>query len=532
MNSHRLILLMFFFFLSLMPVLLAQCLESDGNLNGDHIVNEKDLDWIRENPSSFWFQILKEDIFTLNTLIVSLAKNYHSSCPQTEVNVLTAGAKGNGLTNDGPAFQAALDSLIQAGGGKLFIPKGTYFIDQTLLVGNNIEIVGEGKETILQRGDTKSMGVPEFVGPTNCETKGGFSGRELFRNDKYNCGNSNIYLHDFVADGSLVKTVPAAVTISFSAVQNLVVERLAIRNAPQDAIFVRNGGVHTLIKDNTIESFNRLWFNGGGINIEMHKGGNFPTSVTSPAVIEGNTIFLRAPLFCQSDQTKTCKVDSDCPTHCGGNSNVIGILATWIDGSAAPSVHIRKNQIQATNSHTAIACHGCRSSLIEENVITPLESDTFRSHLFTGITSELPAGGYGENIRISGNTIVGSGKPKDGRAILVSSNHLQSVNATVSNNQITDKNTLLSLAALGVRGYHDFLITGNTLTGISNGPAIEIGYCSADWVTTKNGIIASNILTLGAGNPALAPITFRKTSNISITENSISPSEIVQTVIC
>ena len=38
------------------------------------------------------------------------------------------GAVGDGVTNDGPAFQAALDSLAVAGGGTLFVPEGKYAI--------------------------------------------------------------------------------------------------------------------------------------------------------------------------------------------------------------------------------------------------------------------------------------------------------------------------------------------------------------------------------------------------------------------
>src|SRR5215203_1667896 len=46
----------------------------------------------------------------------------------TEVNVKDFGAVGDGVTNDAPAFQKALDALATTGGGTLFVPAGKYVI--------------------------------------------------------------------------------------------------------------------------------------------------------------------------------------------------------------------------------------------------------------------------------------------------------------------------------------------------------------------------------------------------------------------
>ena len=43
-----------------------------------------------------------------------------------QVNVKTYGAVGDGVTNDTAAFNAALQSLADAGGGMCLVPKGTY----------------------------------------------------------------------------------------------------------------------------------------------------------------------------------------------------------------------------------------------------------------------------------------------------------------------------------------------------------------------------------------------------------------------
>src|SRR5882724_10254245 len=46
----------------------------------------------------------------------------------TTINLLDFGAVGDGIADDGPALQSALDALAQAGGGTLYVPPGNYAI--------------------------------------------------------------------------------------------------------------------------------------------------------------------------------------------------------------------------------------------------------------------------------------------------------------------------------------------------------------------------------------------------------------------
>ncbi|HEY3282333.1 MAG TPA: glycosyl hydrolase family 28-related protein, partial [Armatimonadota bacterium] len=79
----------------------------------------------------------------------------------TVVNVTAFGAKGDGVTDDRPAIQAAIDALTAKQGGILRIPKGTYLLNSyrpgahpwgfhNLLVGSRIRIEGEPGATLLQ----------------------------------------------------------------------------------------------------------------------------------------------------------------------------------------------------------------------------------------------------------------------------------------------------------------------------------------------------------------------------------------------
>ena len=62
----------------------------------------------------------------------NLATTASTAAPAPEkgdqVNVKTYGAVGDGVTNDTAAFNAALKSLADAGGGVCLVPKGTYLI--------------------------------------------------------------------------------------------------------------------------------------------------------------------------------------------------------------------------------------------------------------------------------------------------------------------------------------------------------------------------------------------------------------------
>ena len=59
------------------------------------------------------------------------------------------GAKGDGVTDDYPAIQAALDAVGAKGGGKVFLPKGTYYCTQVISVPSHTELYGVGFDTVI-----------------------------------------------------------------------------------------------------------------------------------------------------------------------------------------------------------------------------------------------------------------------------------------------------------------------------------------------------------------------------------------------
>ena len=60
------------------------------------------------------------------------------------VSVKDFGAVGDGVTNDGPAIQAAIDSVAINGGGEVLVPQGTYLCTAGLTLKRGVNLVGEG----------------------------------------------------------------------------------------------------------------------------------------------------------------------------------------------------------------------------------------------------------------------------------------------------------------------------------------------------------------------------------------------------
>lgn len=60
------------------------------------------------------------------------------------ISVKSYGAKGDGVTDDTNAIKSALNELVPAVGGTIYLPTGTYIISETILIGGNVTIYGDG----------------------------------------------------------------------------------------------------------------------------------------------------------------------------------------------------------------------------------------------------------------------------------------------------------------------------------------------------------------------------------------------------
>jgi hypothetical protein len=316
--------------------------------------------------------------------------------------------------------------------------------------------------------------------------------RLLFTNRHYNCVDRNISLHDFKADGSAIAKVPNSVLLGFSGLVDSTVARITIVNAPQDAMFFRNGGEHLTIKDNKILLHNTLWGNGEGINIEMHVNGQ----VWGPVKIDNNEIVTGATNFCSAALNRSCARDSDCkdlqPATCGkGASTSAGIGITWVDGTHPPVVFITNNHIWVGNNHYGILCNGCVDSTISGNVILPAKLRNISgAGTFTGISSHSAGRGAVHNLTIEKNIIEGTGESDDGQAILVSGLGAGENGLAIRDNLIVHKNPSNPKAVIQVGGWDNVDVSRNHLCFVpSNDIRLGSAWLEANAIRAKNTVL-------------------------------------------
>jgi Ca2+-binding RTX toxin-like protein len=107
-------------------------------------------------------------------------------------NVKDFGAKGDGVTNDTSAIQAAVNAARAAGGGSVYIPSGTYIVsggasagDGCIMIYDNTTVYGDG------------------MGATTIKLRDGWNKdvTGIFR-DSYGVPHHDITVHDLTIDGN------------------------------------------------------------------------------------------------------------------------------------------------------------------------------------------------------------------------------------------------------------------------------------------------------------------------------------------
>lgn len=89
---------------------------------------------------------------------MALTKAHNRMIEGAAVNVKDFGAKGDGVTDDTAAIQAAIDSVNAAGGGRIYLPSGTYLVSSIITTYKYISIIGENSyATTIKQKDASNL---------------------------------------------------------------------------------------------------------------------------------------------------------------------------------------------------------------------------------------------------------------------------------------------------------------------------------------------------------------------------------------
>ena len=154
-------------------------------------------------------------------------------------NVLSYGAKGDGITDDYEVIQQAINEQ-----KNIYFPEGTYLVSKGLRIPSNRKIYGAGiDKTIIKYHDTAPTG--------DC----------LIYNDDIQSGNTNIHLSDFTLDGNKARNgdKPSATggsrdsNLTIRASNNVHISNIKSINAGLHGFDVTSGGLdYAYLGDNTI----------------------------------------------------------------------------------------------------------------------------------------------------------------------------------------------------------------------------------------------------------------------------------------
>jgi hypothetical protein len=192
-----------------------------------------------------------------------------SSVTAYTVSVKDFGAKGDGITDDAPAIQAALDS-VPAGGGTVLVPAGDYRLGESLVISHDgTTLTGEGPASILRLMD----GV-EQTGIILPQAYGGNLDPTLIVH--------NVTVSRLTLDGNY-NPIPASGQPNYFAVfvrqaSDVTLSDLVVRHWAVDGISISNGG--DPVDQITVENCLITGIHRNGIHV------GFATNAT----IEGNHI--------------------------------------------------------------------------------------------------------------------------------------------------------------------------------------------------------------------------------------------------
>ncbi len=286
------------------------------------------------------------------------------------------GAAGDGLSDDGPTIQAAIDASSRAGGGYVFLPAGTYLLSSgSLIMRDHVNLIGAGMyNTSLRLGNQINQPVitDDSAGKTGAYAFGrihlanlGIDGNRannqtgvegIFTSAYYSIFE-NLYIHDCQTHGIRM----GFAMMSNNASQNRVFG-CRISHCNGTGIYLDNKAVDHTISENYIHDCDTgIYIKNGGIRIVNNDIYNHLTA----AIVVAQTVY-----------------------------NVI-ILANDINGNKKVGISIKRTTVENSCSWGQILVSN--NSLFGDD----LEAD----NLYDGILIDSPVKNGIDNLTLVGNKI-------------------------------------------------------------------------------------------------------------------------------
>lgn len=298
-------------------------------------------------------------------------------------NVLQFGAYGDGTREDTDQIQAALDLVDFEGGGKVYIPTGTYLVFPkesgylwltilsqrqnygVLFMGSNTTVYGDGPGSLMKLGGTlDSDGLPN-------DGRGDFSTTHMFVNKgapglPRQPQEKDIKVLDLAFDGNWV--AESGEGVSLVAVQNFQISNCTFRNTFYECSYLLfcRGGI-----------WSNNFLNKGGRESGFLQDGGGPLVDASMGLIVINNVL--------------------------SDSGYYAILAINAYDCEISNNYIIKDEYGYSSGFQGMRLAMCENCKVDRNVI--LESG------FAGIWDHI-----GHNNRITNNTVIKCGYDSDGGA--------------------------------------------------------------------------------------------------------------------
>lgn len=137
---------------------------------------------------------------------MALTKVSYSMITGAMINVRDYGAVGDGLTNDTQAFTDAIAAAVSNGQSTLYIPSGTYIVNQQLNV-SQCSVLGDGVyASIIKAGNA-------FVG-TNLMYVGSLAQHQVYQNFQLNGNRSTVSVKGLLVEGNVLHCRFSTIKIS------------------------------------------------------------------------------------------------------------------------------------------------------------------------------------------------------------------------------------------------------------------------------------------------------------------------------